>query len=302
MSYQAPLPNTGVLLPVLGSGQAWEGSVYNGNFTGVENAIAADRSRLSSIEGKIGSNAVIPAGTSAARDGFYGVPASAAARVALANAVPRWFNTDKGWEEQYFATEGDAGAGRFTRQFGGWYPSVTSGRVPLSIFTTANSGGTVTRDGGSVTINGACNTIAFNNVFTTDFLDYEFEIEVFGTAADLLWRSRLAGADDSTSIYNRNRFTSNSNSTSQSLAETAQNAGAAGRIDTADPGSILLRVRQPFIAGSKTATRGHGLDSGNYQQITSSFKTAAASHDGITFFVAAGSFQGRIKAFGINPF
>lgn len=301
MSYQAPLPNTGVLLPVLGSGQAWEGSVYNGNFTGVENAIAADRSRLSSIEGKIGSNAVIPAGTSAARDGFYGVPASAAARVALANAVPRWFNTDKGWEEQYFATEGDAGAGRFTRQFGGWYPSVTSGRVPLSNFTVGSVGGSITRDGGSVICNGAVTALGLNNCFTADFLDYELEIEFFGTATDLFWRGRTGG-NDSTTTYNRNRLTSNPTNTATALAESGQSQGAAGRIDVNEGSSILLRVRQPFVAGARTISRGHGVDGANYQQLSSTIMNTASSHDGLTFVVGAGSWQGRLKVFGINPF
>ena len=78
---------------------------------------------------------LIPAGTTAQRDAYYGVPAAgapgAAARVALANKAPRWFNTDAGmnWEEQYFAATADAGSVKGRRSpTAGWYP--IAGRLP----------------------------------------------------------------------------------------------------------------------------------------------------------------------------
>ena len=75
-------------------------------------------------------------GTTAQRDTYWGAPttgtttAEIQARVALASQGPRWFNTEKGYEEQYFAKKDDtglvAGLGAMTP---GWYPS-GSGVVP----------------------------------------------------------------------------------------------------------------------------------------------------------------------------
>lgn len=69
-------------------------------------------------------------GTSAQRDGFYGVPTTDAQKVALANSVPIWFNTEKGWEESYYAP---SSIGTLTvnsllsDQPPGWYPTGSNG-------------------------------------------------------------------------------------------------------------------------------------------------------------------------------
>jgi hypothetical protein len=64
-------------------------------------------------------------GTAAQRDAAYGVPATDAARVALANRRPTWFNTDLGWLEEYYAPTGLAGLTALGLTAGvaaGWYP------------------------------------------------------------------------------------------------------------------------------------------------------------------------------------
>jgi hypothetical protein len=64
-------------------------------------------------------------GTTAQRDAYFGVPATDAARVALANIVPTWFNTDTQREEIYYAVTGTTGLtvpGLHTSGFtAGWY-------------------------------------------------------------------------------------------------------------------------------------------------------------------------------------
>jgi hypothetical protein len=69
-------------------------------------------------------------GTSALRDVYYGIPGTTssdvdkAARVALASKLPIWRNTEKGYEEQYFAKADDPGVLAGTSAFTpGWYPS-----------------------------------------------------------------------------------------------------------------------------------------------------------------------------------
>jgi len=84
-------------------------------------------------------------GTTAQRDSIFGVPATDAARVALANSTPTWYNTDRRWEESYFATTGLAGltaTGLLANFSSGWYPidrgaifihaAFTGGFIPLS--------------------------------------------------------------------------------------------------------------------------------------------------------------------------
>jgi microcystin-dependent protein len=63
-------------------------------------------------------------GTTTQRDVKYGVPGTAAARVALANQQITWYNTDLGWKERYY--EADATSGLTVMGLigapAGWYP------------------------------------------------------------------------------------------------------------------------------------------------------------------------------------
>ena len=71
-------------------------------------------------------------GTSAQRDGFYGVPTTDAQRVALANSVPIWFNTEKHCEETYLVPNTLSGITVKALDPGapaGWYP--LSGLLPF---------------------------------------------------------------------------------------------------------------------------------------------------------------------------
>jgi hypothetical protein len=64
-------------------------------------------------------------GTTAQRDAKYGVPGTAAARVALANQQVTWFNMDLGWKERYYEVTASAGltaVGLVTGATPGWYP------------------------------------------------------------------------------------------------------------------------------------------------------------------------------------
>ncbi|QYC55010.1 minor tail protein [Arthrobacter phage CastorTray] len=65
-------------------------------------------------------------GTTADRNLMFGTPATDPARVALANRQIIWFNTELGWEESYYATEGKTGlvvTGLQQPHASGWYPT-----------------------------------------------------------------------------------------------------------------------------------------------------------------------------------
>lgn len=298
MTYQAPLPNTGAILPVLGSGQAWEGSVYNGNFSGVDSAIGADRARLTTIEGKIGNNAVIPAGTTAARDGFYGTPSTAAGRVALANTAPRWFNTDKGYEERYFAPTSDSGqAGYntlFARSVGGWGPQ-GAGLVPVNwVAPVVSGGGSATVAGNTLNLVGA-NTTVLDAQFTADFDAYFLVFDLqHSTAAFTQMIMRTAGVDYTS--YNRQTFTAISATAVASVsADTkflANYASVNSFLGTAFLFNPAQGGRPTFMDASSGRTDGQG-------RITQG-AAANAVHDGVKFSPSAGTgITGSIKLFGL---
>ncbi|AVR56925.1 minor tail protein [Microbacterium phage Triscuit] len=69
-------------------------------------------------------------GTTAQRDTYYGIPSTAAAKVALANRQVLFFNTDTGWWESYYAVKGTSGLtvrGLVTGLVADWYPVDNSG-------------------------------------------------------------------------------------------------------------------------------------------------------------------------------
>ena len=82
--------------------------------------------RLTSVERRLPPAPPPPTGgTTAARNVLFGVPATDAERVALANQIPTWNNTSTGWLEGYYAETGLAGLTVFGLTPGaasGWYP------------------------------------------------------------------------------------------------------------------------------------------------------------------------------------
>jgi len=90
---------------------------------------------------------VLLQGTTAQRDAIFGDPGSTANQVALANLQPVWYNTDYGWEEQYYVVNGTTGLtvrGLVTGSPVGWYPrgdGPTIELVPTAEFTVNASSG-----------------------------------------------------------------------------------------------------------------------------------------------------------------
>jgi microcystin-dependent protein len=65
-------------------------------------------------------------GTTAQRNAIFGSPTTDAQRVALANQVVSWYNTELGWWETYYATTGLSGLtarGLVSGVTSGWYPN-----------------------------------------------------------------------------------------------------------------------------------------------------------------------------------
>ena len=146
-------------------------------------------------------------GTTAQRNAYFGTPL-AADRAALANTIPLWYNTDKGFEEQYFAQFDDAGVTATTpvKKVFGWKPASKNGRVALSVFSVASSDSpaNVKKYGSTVELTGTSSAIVLDNVFTADFDEYEIEFEITGVTAGLSvqFLLRNAGANLTSGVYN----------------------------------------------------------------------------------------------------
>lgn len=150
-------PNLSLTLAVPGTNEPFDTDAVNTNFTAIDTfagvqvaADAAQSNRLDVIEKFTNPQAssatvgVVPSGTTAQRDGFWGTPADAAARVALANKAARWFNTDTnfGFDQRYFAPTSDSATTGYLAQNarggGGWLPA-----CPYERASTMKTSGTV---------------------------------------------------------------------------------------------------------------------------------------------------------------
>ena len=122
------------------SGFSFTGNVASVNVTLKDQAGASVSSeRVSVMFTQPTSTGQMGKGTSAQRDGFYGIPTTDAQRVALANSVPVWFNTEMGWEESYYAVSTLSGLtvrGLLSNVASGWYPI---NRGPSAFLLTTGS-------------------------------------------------------------------------------------------------------------------------------------------------------------------
>lgn len=123
-------------------------------------------------------------GTTAQRDAAYGVPTTDPARVALANQRVTFYNTDLGWEEQYYAVTGLSGLtvrGLVAGTASGWYPTGQGPRCTMQPTAgtravtpgmyTGGWNGIVYKDGGSAWYNPTATVI---QVLQAGMYDYGF--------------------------------------------------------------------------------------------------------------------------------
>lgn len=133
-------------------------------------------------------------GTTAARDAAYGVPATVADQVALANLKVNYWNADTGWEEQYYATVGSAGLtarGLVSGTAAGWYPTgvgpscvmePTAAKATSSDQYIGGWNGTIRRNGGAAWFNPTAAVIQVQKAGMYDFGFWTIQQNGSGTA------------------------------------------------------------------------------------------------------------------------
>lgn len=149
---------------------------------------------------------IILIGNTALRDAAYPAPGSAAARVALANQIVRFWNTDVGYEQMYYAQFDDAGATAATptKEVFGWGPRLDVGSVLLTKWTAALVGGvgTITKKGGMLDFAGV-QGFTIDNIFSAAFPRYEMRLTTvdFSTGGQITAQLRVGGVTDTAANY-----------------------------------------------------------------------------------------------------
>lgn len=238
-------------------------------------------------------------GSTALRDLYFGTPATAPLRVALAAKIPRWYNTDKGYEEQYFSQFDDAGSNPKTSALTfGWKGL---GRPLLHATAIVPTGGTAVEQGGQVVLAGANTGTQFQGIFTDDFEDYE--IEIYGTGGSGTGSSVGFRVVSGTTLeigattYGSNVLTAAGGSVSDTYG--VGNVGTFGVIGNTGHSFVKGRVSAPKAARQTTwLTDGQNHSTGT-QYRCSGMIGNSTSYDG--FWLNAGATMNlTVKVYGMG--
>lgn len=245
----------------------------------------------------------IPVGNTALRDLLWPTPATAPARVALSNTVPRFFNTDKGYEQQYFAQFDDAGVGTApARETHGWGPARSGALHLLDRYTVSSAGGTVTKKGALITFSGT-NTVNIDGVLTSDFDDYLVQVDIDSASADFTGRLRFrnGGVTDVSASY----VWSYHGVTGGGAFDGGGNGGgdvngiSIGRATSVGGSRMELLIAQAKSTTRRTLVMGQSFDSANFASQRHGGYTAMGAKDGFDINTGgATTMAGRIRVFG----
>jgi len=168
------------------------------------------------------------------------------------------------------------------------------GLVPLSPTSIANSGGTASASGATVTFTGTT-TVSLNGIFSATYDAYMLIYSVINSTTAENWlRLRAAGTDSATNYNMRvGYFQSAYSSNTQNIYVRLGDNGTERTI-------FQVLIYNPFAAAT-TAIYACGNDGAT----TSSFAaggehTAATSYDGITLLQSTGTVTGKIRAYGLR--
>lgn len=138
-------------------------------------AISNDRARISFLEQSVEQASTFVASSQASRDSYWGIPATATARLALQNKGARTVRTDLGVTQQYFAATTDGGTNSGGRQIAGWYMINNMGQQMIPTTVTAVTGTASANYEGEVSYTG-CTAVYIQGCFTDQFRNYTIRI------------------------------------------------------------------------------------------------------------------------------
>ena len=171
------------------------------------------------------------------------------------------------------------------------------GLAPATPTSIANSGGTATLSGNTVTFSGV-SSVSLNGVFTGDYDNYRVVLSGTGsTALNIRMRMRVSSADNTTSNY-VNQAINGSASTASAAQETGQ---TSMRVATADAGlsAHSLDVFRPALAATTACiTLGGYGGSTPSAFVWYSHHNVASAFDGFTLVTSTGTMTGTVSVYG----
>lgn len=240
--------------------------------------------------------------SAAARDTAY-AKASAAYRV----QGVRVFRSDLAEYEQYYALY-NASTNVGGRDTAGFYTTTRAdGLVPIRPTSVAVAGGTATTNAlGQVSFTTAT-SVSLNGVFTSAYNSYKMTIRISAqsAAAQLSFRFRNAGADNSTNNYYQTQLLNRSTGATQTNNGSNTYSNFFGWNSTAGASYLYWTgdIINPAIAAKKHLYgKASGDDSTSYHVLDAAimFNLTANTFDGITIFPTAGNVTGTIQILAYN--
>lgn len=176
----------------------------------------------------------------------------------------------------------------------------SSGLIPVTPTSIANSGGTASLSGGAVTFSGVT-TVSVNGCFISAYSNYRILIE--NVTADTLrtvrMRYRAAGSDDATTNY-KWQYGYDSSTTIGGSRSTGQTSNDIGFASTIAGSTYILDIFQPQAAAVTS-----GLSTGNYVYSTildsvrfSTVFGLTTQFDGFTILLSGGTVSGLLRVYG----
>jgi hypothetical protein len=171
------------------------------------------------------------------------------------------------------------------------------GVVPATPTTIANSGGSASLSGNTVTFTGV-SSVSLNGVFTSSFANYNILIHSTGSSGDALrLRLRVAGSDASGTNYSIQNIVGESTSLSGTRSTSQTSFQVMASVTTLSPTGVT--IYGPFLA-TRTQLLSNGFDvtGGSRLFIFGGDHSLSTSYDGFTLFPASTTFTGTVQVYG----
>jgi len=216
------------------------------------------------------------------------------------------FRSDTGLQESYYAAYSTAVPGG--RDSAGWYSTTrVDGLVPVQPTSVAVAGGSATANAlGQVSFTTAT-SVSLNGVFTSAYNSYRLIIRVptTSTNAQLSFRFRNAGTDNSTNNYVQTQFYNRSTGATQTNNGT--NTFSTFTIWSAAQSNDVVMwigdVMNPAVVGRKNIFgKGAASDATSFFVLDSAimYQSNSSSFDGFTIYPTAGNITGTVQILGYN--
>ena len=184
------------------------------------------------------------------------------------------------------------------------YEGITSGTATAGQVLTAQGGGTAIWESASLVYIDketftTVATVIFDNVFSTNYDNYRFLINIDSSSAspDIAIRMRAAGTAATGSNYYFQELNVASTTVS-GVRVNADTSAVVGRSITTTGSIVILEIMNPYLTkNTNYASYGGYFDDPTIRNYTGSHRLTT-SYDGIVFFPSTGTITGTITVYG----